>query len=151
MGTIRFCTAGDEAAADDAAAAGGAADAADGDAATDDAAAGGAATDVVADAVAGVDGDEPVLLCIDDEQPAARLAVTATATAVVVMRPRTSALIDTKRSVGDQHCGAAQQHMADVVEPNAEPTTRHVDDVLATAVAVECGHRGHDCTCAAAA
>jgi len=124
--------------------------AAAGDAAAD------AATDAVEDA-AGVDpvardaaGVEPVARCVEEVQPAARPAVSATAKVVVVMRLRASALIDTKRSVGDDDCGAAQQQMADVVKPNAQPAARNVDDVFAVAITVERGHRGHDRARAAA-
>ncbi len=149
--TTRFSAGPDEAAADDTALAGdAAADDGPSDAATD------AGAGEVAEAVDAVEeGDDvgPVVRCVDDLQPTARLAVTTTATVVAMPRLRTSALIDTKCSVGDQHCGAAQQQMAGIVEPNTQPAARKVDDVFAAVVSVERGpgsQGGHDRTRAAA-
>ena|GEM_PF-4580799 len=147
MLTIRFCAAPDEVAADGAALAG--------DAAADEALAD-AATDAVED-TAGVDpvardaaGVEPVARCVEEVQPAARVTVRPTTSVVLVMRSRALALIDTKRSVGDDDCGTAQQQMTGIVEPNTEPAARNVDDVLTAVVTVERGHRGDDRTGAAA-
>ena len=141
--TTRFSAGPDDVTADDAAAA----DVAEaGDAAAD------GPPDAATDTGAGEEAEavDPVARCVGEVQPAARLAVRRRVAVAAMMRLCASVLIDTKRSVGDDDCRAAQQQMADIIEPNTQPAARNVDDVFAVAITVERGHRGHDRTRAAA-